>query len=252
MSVEVMDEIKIGQALEKQIANEEQGQIKKVLQESEDKKEGRNILILVGILVGILLFSVGGFRVYDNLTGVGVIDINELHKENLEGGLDPEEGYLYNGHSFIYVDDFWQTDIEKSDRWLRVRLHFGPREVEEVIVEGSLDKKFNNGNEVYMAIDPEFGNKYLTLALSEVNLNVVQGIKRKPVGVCNKENDTVCGEDREILNCEEPKGKPVIELRLGGEPKITLKGTCILISGEDFGIVKAANKLIWQWYGVMD
>jgi len=245
-----MDEIKIGQALEKQIEREEQGEIGKAFKEGVDKKEGRNVLIMIGVLVGVLLFSMGGFKVYDNLTSAGIIDIAELHKENLEGNLDPEEGYIYGRYSFIFADDLWWTDIEKSDRWLRVRLHFGPREVEEVKVEGSLDNEFNKGTEVYMAIDPEFGNKYLTLALSEVNLNVVQGIRRKPVGVCARENETVC-IDREILNCENTEGKPVIELRWGGEPKITFKDTCILISGEDFGIVKAANRLIWQWYGVM-
>lgn len=247
-----MDGIKIGRALEKQMAEERQGQVGDALRKGEDKKEGRNILILVGILVGVLLFSVGGFKVYDNLTGMDVIDIDELHQENIEGNLDPEEGYMYNGYSFINIDDLWQTDIKKFDRWLRVRLHFGPREVEEVVTEGELDAEFNEGNEVYMAIDPEFGNKYYTLALSEINLNVVQGIKRKPVAVCNKENETVCGAEREVLSCEDSKGKPVIELRWGGEPKITLDGTCILISGEEYGIVKAANRLIWQWYGLMD
>lgn len=249
-----MEEIKIGEALERRMEKEENIRIKKALTESGEeisKKEGKNILIMVGVLIGVLLVSVGGFRVYNHLTSAGVIDIDELHLKNIEGKLSPEEGYVYGKYSFIFADDLWWTDINRGDRWLKVRLHFGPREVEEVEIEGELDKEFNEGNEVYMAIDPEFGNKYLTLALSEVNLNVVQGIRRKPVAVCTKENETVC-EDREILNCGNTKGKPVIELRWGGEPKITLQGTCILISGEDYGLVKAADRLIWQWYNVME
>ncbi len=249
-----MEEIKIGEALERQMEKEDNVQVKKAITESGEeisKKEGKNILMIIGILVGVLLVSMGGFRMYDHLTSAGVIDVDELHLKNIEGNLDPEEGYIYGQYSFIFADDLWWTDINRGDRWLKVRLHFGPREVKEVEVEGSLDKGFNEGEEVYMAIDPEFGNKYLSLALSEVNLNIVQGIRRKPIGVCSRENETVC-EDREILSCENTKGKPVIELRWGGEPKITLEGTCILISGEDFGIVKAANRLIWQWYGVLE
>lgn len=246
-----MDEIKIGQALEKRMEREERGEIEKALQKGDDKKEGKNILIMVGILIAVLLFSVGGFRVYDHLTGAGPVNIDELHLKNVEGELDPEEGYIYGQYSFIFTDGLWWTDIKQEDRWLKVRLHFGPREVSEVKVEGSLDERFNGGNEVYMAIDPEFGNKYLTLALSEINLNVVQGIRRKPVAVCTRDNETVC-EGRDILNCENTKGKPVIELRYGGEPKITLKGTCILVSGEDYELVKAADRLIWQWYKVME
>lgn len=244
----MMDEITVGEALEKQIKKEETAGLGKVLR---DKKEGRNILITIGILAAVLLFSIGGFKIYSSLTGAVTVNIDELHLKNLEGGLAPEEGYIYGENSFVLADGLWWTDIKRKDRWLKVRLHFGPREVEEVKIAGNLDEQFNQGIEVYMAIDPEFGNKYLTLALTEVNLNVVQGIGRKPIGVCTRENETVC-EGREILNCENTKGKPVIELRWGGEPKITLDGTCILITGEDYGLVKAADRLIWQWYRVMN
>ncbi|MBR9683313.1 hypothetical protein GOV03_02120 [Candidatus Woesearchaeota archaeon] len=246
-----MDEIKIGQALERQVDREEQGELKGALKESEgSRKDGKSILIMVGILVGVLVFSMGGFKAYDQLTGAATINIDEIHLKNIEGKLDPSEGYIYGQNSFIFADGLWWTDINRGDRWLKVRIHFGPREVEEVKIEGYPDAAFNDREEVYVAIDPVFGNKYLTLALSEVNLNMVQGLMRKPVAVCSRENETVC-VDREILNCENTKGKPVIEFRWGGEPKITLDGTCILISGEDMGIVKAANRLIWQWYGVM-
>lgn len=245
-----MDEIRIGQALEKRMEREEQGQVKKALRKGEDRKETRNILIIAGILVGMLLFSIAGFKVYNQLTGVGIINLDELHQKNLEGDLDPEEGYLYNGYSFIFVDGMWWTEMKEGKVLLKIPLHFGPREVEEVKMEGSLSGDFNKGTVVFMVIDPEFSNKYYSLALSELNFNIVEGIRKKPVAACSKENE-IC-TDREILNCENTKGKPVIELRWGGEPKITSKGTCVLISGEEYGLVKAADRLIWQWYGVMN
>jgi len=245
-----MDEIKVGEALEKQMEKEEQEQVGKALREGEiNKGEGKSILVVVVVLVGVVAFALGGFKVYNYFTGAEIIDVDELHNENLEGDLDEEKGYLYNGFSFVYVDGLWWTEMKKGGIILKVPLHFGPKEVEEVMIEGDLDEGFNEGEIVHMVVDPEFGNKYYTLALSELNFNVVKGIQRKPVAVCSKE-DVIC-EDREILNCDDPKGKPVIELKWGGEPKVTLKGTCILISGEDYGIVKAADRLIWQWYGVM-
>lgn len=244
-----MDEIKIEKALETEIRNKERAELGKALAESEGKTEGKHILIILAVLIGVMFFSLGGFKAYEYFTGAEIINVDDLHQENLEGELDEKEGYLYNGFSFVYADGLWWTEMRKGEVLLKVPLHFGPKEVDGVGVEGGLNEDFNKEDEVYMAIDPEFGNKYYTLALSELNFNVLKGIERKPVAACSK-NNSIC-EDREILNCNETKGKAVIELRYGGESKITLLGTCILISGEDYGLVKAADRLIWQWYGVM-
>lgn len=247
----VLEEIKISQALEREKERPFQEELKKALRENEEGKEKRNLFLILGLLVGILLFTVGGFKAYEYFTSAQVINIDDLHQQNLRGGLDEKEGYLYGAYSFVYVDGLWWTEMDRGNILLKVPLHFGPREVEEVKIEGHLDDpNFNQGEEVYVVIDPEFANKYYSLALSELSLNIVKGINRKPTAVCSKENE-IC-EGREILNCEETQGKPVIELRYGGEPKIILKGTCILITGEDYGLVKAADRLIWQWYGVMN
>lgn len=246
-----MDEIKIGGALGKGPGEgEEKVRLGKILPEGEkSSRENKNILILILILIGVMVFSIGGFKAYTHFTGAEIIDVDYLHKENLEGDLDSERGYVYRGYSFVFIDGLWWTEIYQGGVKVIPRLHFGPREAEEVIVEGRLGEEFNKGDVVYMAIDPELSNKYLTLALSEINFNVVKGIKRQPKAVCTKEH-SICKE-REILNCEKTQGKPVIELRYGGGAKVTLKGSCILVSGEDYGIVKAADRLVWQWYGVM-
>ena len=36
------------------------------------------------------------------------------------------------------------------------------------------------------------------------------------------------------------------------EAGIELSGTCIKIKGKDYEIVKAVNRLLYQWYGIMD
>lgn len=246
-----MKEIKISEALEKQKEREEKEQVEKALGEEEEVRgEGKNILIAILILIGAVSLFIGGVKVYDYFTGAGVINVDELHKQNLEEELDSKEGYMYEGYSFVYADGLWWTEIKMGEILLKVPLHFGPREITEVKIEGKQDfASFNQGDEVFIAIDPEFSNKYYTLALGELNFNVAKGIKRKPVAACTK-NNSIC-QDREILSCNNTKGKPVIELKYGGEAKIKLEGSCILVSGEEYGLVKAADRLILQWYGVM-
>lgn len=239
-----MSNIKISKALKKE---EKKGRdwLDKTLSEGQASKEEekKNIILVIGVLVGILVVSMAGFKIYNHFTGAKTVSIGEIEQLNNKG-----ESYSIKGYNFIYIDGMWRTDIKLGDRLLRVPLHFGPREASEVLIEGNLSSDFNKGDEVFMAIDPTFSNKYYSLALGELSMNVVKGLNRKVLAACTK-NDTIC-VDREILNCENTQGKPVIELRYEGESKITMNGTCILISGTGYGIVKAADRLLWQWYGV--
>jgi len=243
-----MDDIKISQGIEKQEEKQEQMEINQALKEDDDNsKDSKSILIMIVIILGVLAFSFGGFKTYDYFTSADVVNVDELHKKNLQGDL--KEGYVYNGYSFVYVDGLWWTEIKQGNTLLKVPLHFGPKEVNTTKISGKLSPKFNYGDEVYIAIDPEVTNKYYSLAISELSFNVVKGMNRKPVGVCSKTN-SAC-DNRSIISCNNTKGKPVIELKLGNENKIELKDTCILVTGQDMDIVKAVNRLIWQWYGVI-
>ncbi|MBI2665091.1 hypothetical protein HYX12_00535 [Candidatus Woesearchaeota archaeon] len=212
--------------------------------------EGKIILISIIIIIAMLAFTLGGFKVYNKITGATVtITLEDLHNMNREGKLDESRGYMYNGFSFVKNEGLWWAELRSKDTLLKVPLHFGPKEVESISISGKLDDvAFNQGEKVFIAIDPNVTDKYYTLALSELSFNIVKGLDRIPVGSCTEKND-ICTE-REIINCQNSKGKPVVELRLG-EPKIELLGTCILVSGQEYDIVKAADRLLFQWYGVM-
>ncbi len=246
-----MDEIKIGAALEKKIEREEKVNLNDALKIDDNSKnrDGRNIILMIVIMVGIFVFFMGGFKVYDYFTGANVVSLDYLHQKNSEGKLDESRGYMYNGYSFVYNDNIWWTEIQKNNILTKIPLHFGPKNLTDVKVMGMLNPDFNKGELVYVAIDPEFANKYYTLALSEINFNIVKGILRKPEAVCTK-NNTIC-DDRKILNCDNTEGKPVIELRNAEKSEVTFKGTCILVSGNETGIVQAANRLVLKWYGIM-
>ena len=245
-----MDDLKIGEGLARRMEKEEQVQIEQALQEDKTPEGGRNILITIAVLVGIFALSLGGFKTYDHFTGAPVVNVDDLHQQNLDDQLKSEEGYTYNGYSFVKVDGLWWTEIKLGNVLYKVPLHFSPKEVANISVKGKLDSSFDQGDEIYIAIDPEFTNQYYSLALNELNFNVVKGIGRKPVGVCTKDNP-IC-DNRTTLNCENNKGKPVIELKWSNQTKVNLKGTCILVEGQGYDLVRAADRLIWQWYGVMN
>ena len=239
-----MDELKIDKAVPKDQETAVETET------STSFSEWKGLLIVVGVLAGIFILSLLGLKLYNNITAASVVNVDELHQQNLEGELDAEAGYVYNGYSFVYADGLWWTEMNKFGTLLKIPLHFGPKELEDIPVRGKLDPAFNDGLEIYLAIDPEVRDKYYSLALSELSFNVVKGLDRKPVGSCTTE-DWAC-ENRTIISCESSQGKPVIELALANESSIDITGTCIKVSGQEYGIVKAANRLLYQWYGVME
>ena len=246
-----MPELDIVDAIEKQNAREEQKQVQAAVQEVTKKKssDGRNVLIMVALLLGVFVLFTGGFTAYNKFTGAAVIDLDYLHEMNYQGKLDSSRGYMYNGHSFVFNEGLWYTEVKETGLITKIPLHFAPKNLSDIKMTGTLNSDFNKGDIVYVAIDPEFANKYYTLALSELSFNIVKGIRGKPEGVCTTKNE-IC-EEREVLNCENTQGKPVIELKWANESKITSKGTCILVEGKDYGIVQAVDRLVLQWYGIM-
>ena len=218
----------------------------------EPAAEGKSLLFLVLVIVGIFALLIGGFATYNHFTSAVVVNVDELHQENLAGDLDKDEGYVYNGYSFVKADGLWWTEMNKFGSLLKIPLHFGPRELEEVTVSGRLDPQFNDGEQIFIAIDPDVRNKYYTLAISELSFNVVKGLDREPVGSCTTEN-WAC-DNRTVISCaNNPEKKPVIELVDNGSAGLELSGMCIKITGsKDYDIVKAVNRLLYQWYGVME
>ncbi len=211
--------------------------------------DGKGLLFIVLGLVGLFVLLIAGFGAYNYFTTAAVLNVDELHQQNLGGGLDDDEGYMYNGYSFIKADGLWWTELNKFGTLLKVPLHFGPKELEEIPIRGELDSSFNDGDEIFIAIDPDVQDKYYTLAISELSFNTVKGLDRIPVGSCTKEN-WAC-ENRTIVRCDAPQQKPVIELALANETSIELRGTCIKVSGKEYGIVQAVDRILYQWYGVM-
>ena len=224
---------------------------KKELEDPGIVTDKSSVILFTVIVIGFFVLAIGGFAAYNHFTGQSVVSIDELHTENFAGELDEEEGYVYNGYSFVKADGLWWTELNKFGTLLKVPLHFGPKELEDLKITGSIDPIFNEIENLYIAIDPEVRDKYYTLAISELSFNAAKGMDRIPVGSCTKEN--LACENRTIVNCENnPERLPVIELAIAPEDKIEIiDGMCIKVSGSEYGLTKGVNRLLYQWYGIM-
>lgn len=250
-----MDEIKLGEELEKQLAQEEQKIVDKAVSEETEtdlKDDGKSLLYLILIIFGIFALFIGGFKAYDHFTSATVVSINDVHQENLqENGLGEGEGYVYNGFSVIKVDGLWWTDLNRHGETIRIPLHFSPKEVEAIPILGRLnDSAFNKEENLYLSINPLVRDKYYTLALSELSFNIAKGIDRTPIGSCTEKN-FAC-DNRTIVSCADTQGKAVVEMQLAEKASIEYSGSCIKLSGNGYELVKAVDKILYMWYGIMD
>ena len=215
------------------------------------ESDTRNIFILIGITVFLFVLVIGGFKFYNSFTSAGVVSLDQLHQDNLKGELDENmEGYIYRGFSFVKADGLWWTEVDKFGTRLKIPLHFAPKELEEIKLIGQLNPAFNDGVDVYVAIDPKVVSEHYTLAISELSFNLVKGMDRRPIGSCTEE-DPAC-EGREIISCETANGRPVIELAVSEVSEIEFKDTCVKIKGTGWDLVKEVNRLLYHWYGVME
>lgn len=245
---------KVGKAIEKELRQEQQKEIslltEKDLHDSAQQNDGKSVLILIGVLVVIFAVVIGSFKAYNHFTAANVVVIDDLHQQNLDGKLDSDEGYVYNGYSFVKADGLWWTEVELKDRIIKIPLHYGPLELENIPVTGKLTPEFNNGEKIYVSIDPTVNyDKYYTLALMELNNNILQGINRNLEAACSEENP-VC-ENRTIINCESAAGQPAVQLSVADISSVALKGTCIDIRGNGEDLVKSVDRALYAWYKVI-
>ena len=212
-------------------------------------QDTKRLLILIGVVIGIFILFFAGFRLTLYLRGSTgkVVTIDEMHQLNLEGKGE-EMDYVYNGFSFIYSNGAWYTQAQRGDTVYDIPLHFGPRDVENISVKGSIDPAFGNNRIVYVSFDPS--DPYVGLAAIELSLNLGKGLDVATKSACDKDYDIDACKERSVVTCSDVN-KSVVLIRQADETKVTLNGKCIIIEGRDKELMRAVDNAILRFYGIL-
>ncbi len=212
-------------------------------------KDVKQILFFIVLLAAVIAVFFAVKYISENRK---VITPDELHEKNLRGELDTDEGYMFNGFSFIRYGDAWMTKIKvpNAEGYINLEMRYGAREVQDVRVVGD-PNYLTQFNSSYITFDPtEKDLSSLALAASDLAENMAKVLKIRPVAACTK-NETAECQTRPIINCDKDRVYPVYYLRHAEESAILAEGNCITIQGEGLEIVKAVDRLILGWYGVI-
>jgi len=164
---------------------------------------------------------------------------------------DPNE-LTYNQFEFRYVNGFWQTEWQRQEQRYILDFTFNPKQVEDIPVEGTTDIRFESET-VYIAVDPTEERTpetaQLTLAAVQLTRKLTDPFYRNIIAACTR-NETEACLDRPIITCDNTNSS-VLYLKQADEAKIVLDGNCVTIQGNGDGIVKAADKALFQWLGII-
>ncbi|MBI2575566.1 hypothetical protein HYV82_06800 [Candidatus Woesearchaeota archaeon] len=161
------------------------------------------------------------------------------------------ETVTYNGFVFEQYAGLWNTQWKQDGQLFNLRLHYNPYQVENVSIIG--EEGWSAGESMFITFDPEEGEKfsYTALAAAELSLSLNNAFGITPVAACT-ENITAGCASRPVVGCgSAPANSSVIYLKEGSPAEITLQGGCATIQGRGEELVRAAEKAIYQWYGII-
>ncbi|MBI2546489.1 hypothetical protein HYV81_04885 [Candidatus Woesearchaeota archaeon] len=198
--------------------------------------ENRKLFVLVAIVLGIIL---------------AVFAMKFFLKD--QGASYPH--YTYNGYEFYQYAGLWNTEWQQANKLYQVHIRYGPRESEDVQVFEGPDVTFNPQGKLYLTHDPaEGGLGYVALASAELSLTLSQVFNITPIAACTQNTTSACAS-RPIINCESNPGQGAViylkEIPDPAETAIILNGNCMQVQGSREELVRAADKVIWIWYGII-
>ncbi len=161
------------------------------------------------------------------------------------------EQVTYNYFTFVKKDTHWLTDWQGKDALYELGFRFNPFEAESVQLTGQLNSSFNDREVIYVTFDPLSNAKqfkYVALGSGELLLVLKRALNKNVEIACTQQDNDAC-IDRPIINCDPEKS--VILLKSAAPTKVVLEDSCITIQGEDFELLKAIDRILYQWLKIM-
>jgi|SRR3989344_3095170 len=212
--------------------------------------EPKRLYIIVGVIILIFALLFGLRFVLKQPLKISSLD--DLHDLNFQGKLDPDQGYIHDGFSFVKYGGTWHTRFLRmaNNQTYQVELRYGPRDIGDIPLRGDYELIPRQFNSTFVTFDPAGDNlSHVALAAADVSGNLAGVLQVYPFAACTK-NETRGCRDRPVVRCGAP-GVPVIYLKETAVASIEQQGTCLIIAGQELDLVKAVDRWLLAMYGMM-
>jgi len=179
------------------------------------------------------------------------LTLRELHQKTVSENLDTETAYMFNGHSFVLYDGVWYVEIFQGNAVYDVTLNYGPKDLMNISIEGNLSKEFLEKKQMYMTFDPNDNNlSHIAVSTFGLSNSLIKAFGITPVAGCTNTTVGAC-TTAPLITCDS-ENKSVFFFRYAEESKILFEDNCVIIEGNGEGIVKAKDRLLLRWYGLVE
>lgn len=214
----------------------------------DSSKDTRNLLILIGSVIAVIAVIL--LIIYLTKPPRTALTIDEMHELNSKGKLEMSQGYLYNGFSFVQSNGIWYSQVQKGNTLYDTTFNSDPLSVENITVEGSISALFKNADVIYITFDPDaHGLKYIAVANAGLSMSLVKGFGYNLTAGCTS-NETATCRNTAVVQCGD-EDKAVIYFKESTETKVVLSENCVTIEGAGEDIIRAKDRLLMRWYGIM-
>ena len=159
----------------------------------------------------------------------------------------------FNGFTFVNESGIWTTQMQVNDRLYNLMFKYSPYDVEDIEITylpNNFSKLTDLHNFIYITFDPEDKNMaYIALAAADISRALTRVYGLKPIAACTKNITEACAEVP-IHTCDTTK-RPVIYLDDDPVQDIIYEGNCLIIKGERDDLLKAVERVLFEWYKIM-
>lgn len=162
--------------------------------------------------------------------------------------------YEFNGYTFKEEGPVVFTQLQVGNDLYTIPLRFGPRDLKDVNIEGNFSRFTylvkTNGFMFLLLDDWEVRNGNLSMAVNEISKNVDKVLHLQTVAACTSNNSACQRLNMSVMSCDDAE-LPMVYFVPEKDAKIEIDGACITLYGDGEGIVRSADRLLLQWFGIM-
>jgi len=191
----------------------------------ERRTDKRKKAIMTWLLIGIMIFSVGGILIGSNAGGPGGFDLN------------------YEGFKFKVVDSYYSVKINDKER----KFFFHPIDMFNVPVPSEAIAAFKASPVLVITFDPN-SSEVETAEVSRYQLE--QNLDKTIYSAVTQSSDLY---NYPIVLCENATEQfPVIQLNAANITNITYNNGCLSVNSNGIDMIKITEKVIYGILGVIN
>lgn len=201
-------------------------------EENKEEKRKRNVILIGIIMIGLMVFSTVGYAFFEGTT-------TESQKTK------------YKDYVFTTTGENWQTKVKISGSETTINSFYLPQDVENISMNGTLLLSDFEGKTIYFITNNTNSERNV---VSKIYTDF-EGYFTRSQLACSLENEntTFCS-NLPIKHCDDTSQEiMVVKINeiVNSTASIDYKSNCLTISGSSGDLLRTADRILFEAYGII-